>query len=154
MRRPVRWRPGLRGLACGPFPCSRCVLLNEVHRLANMLRLRPTTITLFATIFALFVAVTGCRSQNTPPDSTIETQVRSALSAASDVPGSQLEVEVANGIVTLTGSVACSDCGGQTTPGGTGTVEQSIGAIIRAVPGVQSVRFMTEPEPEEPAPGE
>jgi hypothetical protein len=48
---------------------------------------------------------------------------------------------VSDGIVTLTGSVLCDDCGGRSTPGGTGAVQQSVGALVRAVPGVERVEF-------------
>lgn len=93
---------------------------------------------------SLSILFTACASGTGLPDSEIEAQVRSALDLAADVPGPQLNVEVRNGLVTLTGSTACADCGGQATPGGDGTVEQSIGAVVRAVPGVVDVRFMTE----------
>lgn len=82
-----------------------------------------------------------------PSDAAIEEEVRTVLQSAADVPGSQLEVTVENGVVALTGSTECPDCGGQATPGGRATVEQSIGAIIRAVPGVQDVTFLTGSEP-------
>jgi len=68
------------------------------------------------------------------------------LLSAADVPGSQLEVVVTDGVVTITGSIECEPCGGRTTPGGSGTIAQSVGAIVRAVPGVESVRFLVESE--------
>ena len=95
-------------------------------------------------LLTLFLA-TGCAARSTTgiSDEALAEQVRTALVNASDVPGSQLSVEVEDGVVTLRGSLACSDCGGLATPGGAGTVEQSVGAIVRAVPGVREVRFAT-----------
>ena len=54
---------------------------------------------------------------------------------------------VAAGVVTITGSLACDDCGGLRTPGGIGTVQQSLGAVVRAVPGVEAVEFALDPGP-------
>ena len=48
--------------------------------------------------------------------------------------------------MTLTGSVVCDECGGRRTPGGFGTVQQSLGAVVRAIPGVESVEFELEYE--------
>ena len=31
----------------------------------------------------------------------------------------------------------CDGCGGSSTPGGAATVQQSLGAVVRAVPGVE-----------------
>ena len=56
-------------------------------------------------------------------------------------------MEVSDGIVTLTGSVVCEECGGRRTPNGSGTVQQSLGAVVRAIPGVASVEFQLEYEP-------
>jgi len=49
--------------------------------------------------------------------------------------------------VTISGSVVCQECGGRRTPGGSGTVQQSLGAVVRAIPGVESVEFELEYEP-------
>ena len=68
-------------------------------------------------------------------------------------PAYALTVEVSEGVVTVTGSVVCEDCGGRRTPGGFGTVQQSLGAVVRAIPGVQSVEFTLEYTPPEPPPG-
>jgi hypothetical protein len=74
-------------------------------------------------------------------DAELEARVESALASASDVPADSITVHVSDGIVTLTGSVLCDDCGGRSTPGGTGAVQQSVGALVRAVPGVERVEF-------------
>jgi hypothetical protein len=50
-------------------------------------------------------------------------------------------VQVQGGVVTLSGSVVCEGCGGNATPGGAGTVQQSLGAVVRAIPGVTELRF-------------
>jgi len=79
----------------------------------------------------------------TPADTAFAARVHAAIEAASDVPADSLSVvaEAATGLVDVVGSVMCADCGGNSTPGGTGTVQQSLGAIVRAVPGVQRVHF-------------
>lgn len=74
-------------------------------------------------------------------DSLLAARVEAAIEAASDLSADSIRVEVSEGVVTLTGSVVCDDCGGTRTPGGTGTVQQSLGAVVRAVPGVERVRF-------------
>ena len=67
--------------------------------------------------------------------------VEAAIARASDVPADAITVVVIDGVVTVTGSVVCEECGGRRTPGGFGTVQQSLGAVVRAIPGVQSVEF-------------
>ena len=42
-------------------------------------------------------------------------------------------MQVESGVVTLSGSVLCDGCGGNATPGGAGTVQQSLGAVVRAL---------------------
>ncbi len=75
------------------------------------------------------------------PDEALRARVEAALVAAADLPADSIAVAVRDGAVTLTGSVLCATCGGNATPGGAGTVQQSLGAVVRAVPGVTSVRF-------------
>lgn len=77
----------------------------------------------------------------TPADSALAARVTAAIEAASDVPADSIRVVASDGTVHLIGSVACDGCGGNSTPGGTGTVQQSLGAVVRAVPGVEGVRF-------------
>jgi osmotically-inducible protein OsmY len=74
-------------------------------------------------------------------DEALRARVEAALVAAADLPADSIAVAVQDGVVTLTGSVSCATCGGNATPGGAGTVQQSLGAVVRAVPGVTSVRF-------------
>ncbi len=82
-------------------------------------------------------AVTGSE-----PDTDLELahRVRVALDSASDLPR-ELSVEVSDGAVLVSGALACEDCGGNRTPGNIGTVQQSLGTVVRAVPGVTEVRF-------------
>ena len=100
-----------------------------------------------AVVVILSVGLMGCGPSG-PSDVVLKTRVEQALASASDIPADQIEVEVREGIVTLTGSVVCEDCGGRFTPARLGTVQQSLGAIVRAVPGVESVEFSFD-EPEE-----
>ncbi len=94
---------------------------------------------------ALVVALGGCRPSG-PSDAVLAERVELALAAATDVPEG-LEVEVIGGVVILTGSLLCEECGGARTPGGFGTIQQSIGAVVRAVPGVDGVEFSLRAEP-------
>jgi len=83
------------------------------------------------------------------PDELLQERVEAALASASDVPADAITVVVDGGVVTLTGSVVCQECGGRRTPGGFGTVQQSLGAVVRAIPGVESVEFELEYAPPE-----
>ncbi|MFM1896855.1 MAG: hypothetical protein RLZZ385_1929 [Pseudomonadota bacterium] len=74
-------------------------------------------------------------------DAHLQSQVESALLAATDLPGANFVVEVNGGVVAISGSLACETCGGYSTPGGAGNVQMTLGAVVRAVPGVQEVRF-------------
>jgi hypothetical protein len=74
-------------------------------------------------------------------DDALRARVEAALAEASDLPADSISVQVQGGVVTLSGSVVCESCGGTATPGGTGTVQQSLGAVVRAIPGVTSLRF-------------
>lgn len=73
-------------------------------------------------------------------DDNIRAQVESALENAADLPQS-FTVEVNEGVVLISGSMVCEDCGGMRTPGNIGTVQQSLGGVVRAVPGVMRVDF-------------
>jgi hypothetical protein len=88
----------------------------------------------------------------TPRDAVLQSRVEAALRASSDIPVDSIMVGVQEGVVTLTGSVICDDdaCGGNATPGGAGTVQQSLGAVVRAVPGVTDVRFVLRYRPLDP----
>ena len=99
----------------------------------------------FVPLLCAVAALTACDNGPTPaqvsPDEALEARVESALENASDLPANSLTVEVNDGIVTLTGSVVCEDCGGQRTPAGSATVQQNLGAVVRAIPGVERVEF-------------
>jgi len=90
-------------------------------------------------------ALTACSDQPAPaqdsPDDVLEARVESALENASDLSANSISVEASEGVVTLTGSVVCEECGGRRTPAGPATVQQSLGAVVRAVPGVERVEF-------------
>jgi osmotically-inducible protein OsmY len=64
-------------------------------------------------------------SENT----VLQTRIEQALADALDVDADTVTVEVARGVVTVRGQVA------------SGFEQQSVGAIVRAVPGVTQVRF-------------
>ena len=74
-------------------------------------------------------------------EQSLQQQVTAAIASASDLPADYLTVSVDSGTVRVTGSLACEDCGGMRTPGGEDTIQQTLGAVIRAVPGVGSVEF-------------
>ena len=120
------------------------------------MRKRVSTFHLALAICAGAVAnlgVTASAAAQSPMDLALKARVEAALVSASDVPADSLTVEVSSGVVTVTGSVVCDECGGRRTPGGFGTVQQSLGAIVRAIPGVESGEFTLEYAPREPPPG-
>ena len=96
-------------------------------------------------------ALGGCASPSTqgPSDEVLRARVQAALENAADVPGREITVEVADGVVTLTGQVSSDALRGVPYP--SATVQQSIGAVVRAVPGVKEVRFSIQIEPIPPA---
>ncbi len=98
-----------------------------------------TSAPLVALLLAAFLAVPG--SAQAVPDDALRVRVESVIASAADLPADSISVQVQNGVVTISGSVLCDGCGGNATPGGVGTVQQSLGAVVRAVPGVTSVRF-------------
>ncbi len=99
--------------------------------------------------FGAVLALGACASG--VPDELLQKRVEAALASASDVPADAITVMVSDGVVTLTGSVVCQECGGRRTPGGFGTVQQSLGAVVRAIPGVESVEFELEYAPPQDA---
>ncbi|HJN43527.1 MAG: BON domain-containing protein [Vicinamibacterales bacterium] len=92
-------------------------------------------------------AAGGCASGEAqrPSDDVLKTRVEAALANAEDVPGEEITVEVTDGVVTLSGKVPSDGQRGVPYPGA--TVQQSIGAVVRAVPGVEEVRFSIQIEP-------
>lgn len=91
-------------------------------------------------VAAILVALHAC-SPASDQEPSLQQQVMAAIAAASDLPSDSLMVAVENGTVIVTGSLQCEDCGGMRTPGGEDTIQQSLGAVIRAVPGVERVEF-------------
>ena len=94
-------------------------------------------------IVAVMVALAAAApaAAQTQADAALQARVEAALASASDVPADSISVQVRQGVVTLTGSVVCDGCGGNATPAGAATVQQSLGAVVRAVPGVERVAF-------------
>ena len=93
------------------------------------------------------LGVTASAGAQSPADLELKARVEAALVSASDVPADSITVEVRDGVVTLSGSVACEECGGRRTPPGFGTVQQSLGAVVRAVPGVARLEFKLRYQP-------
>ncbi len=95
-------------------------------------------------IVCLLLAGCGPEQGDTLPaldaDRDLAARVQSALASASDLPP-ELSVEVSDGVVLISGALACEDCGGNRTPGNIGTIQQSLGTVVRAVPGVTEVEF-------------
>ena len=111
---------------------------------------RRSALQLATVICALVVANLGApesASAQSPADLALKVRIEAVLVAASDVPADSITVAVSQGVVTLTGSVVCQECGGRRTPGGSGTVQQNLGAVVRAIPGVASVKFKLEYQP-------
>ncbi|MEQ1855530.1 MAG: BON domain-containing protein [Longimicrobiales bacterium] len=95
-----------------------------------------------ALLLGVFAGPVAAQTQPYPvPDDVLKARVEAAIAHAADLPADSLVVEASSGVVTITGSLLCNDCGGNATPSGTGTVQQSLGAVVRAVPGVAVVRF-------------
>ena len=108
---------------------------------------RTSTFHLVLMICAGVAMISGRAGAQSSSDEVLEERVESALENASDLPADSITVEVRGGVVTLTGSVACEECGGSRTPGGFGTVQQSLGAVVRAIPGVVRLEFELRYEP-------
>lgn len=73
-------------------------------------------------------------------DGQIKSQIESSIARSEDLP-QQIGVQVRDGVVTISGTLNCEGCGGMRTPGNFGTVQQSLGAVVRAVVGVREVIF-------------
>ena len=83
----------------------------------------------------------GSAAAQSSPDALLVDRVEAANVGASDLPANSIVVEASNGVVTITGSIVCEECGGNRTPPGVGAIQQSLGAGVRAVPGVERVEF-------------
>ena len=108
-----------------------------------------STISLLASFACSLLLLAGCGAEEsaTNPaadsDQDLVGRVEAALASAADLPDG-LSVQVSGGTVTISGALACEDCGGARTPGATGTIQQSLGTVVRAVPGVTEVRFQLD----------
>ena len=114
------------------------------------MRKRTSTFQLAVAICAGAIAnlgVTASAAAQSPADLALKVRIEAALVSASDIPADSITVEVRDGVVTLTGSVVCEECGGRRTPGGFGTVQQSLGAVVRAIPGVARLEFKLRYQP-------
>lgn len=69
------------------------------------------------------------RGTSSTADTVLRRRVEAALASATDVDGDRIQVVARKGVVTVSGHVS------------SGTEQQSVGAIVRAVPGVTEVRF-------------
>lgn len=70
-----------------------------------------------------------------PADRLLQSRVEAALSSAADLRGRKIMTQVQDAVVHVSGSVE--------TP----TELQSVGAIVRAIPNVKTVRFSIRVEP-------
>ena len=64
-----------------------------------------------------------------PGDDVLKARVEAALAGATDVDAARITVEARRGVVTVAGQVT------------NGFEQQSLGAVVRAVPGVDTVSF-------------
>ncbi len=92
-------------------------------------------------VYVLAACSFGVVSAQNHSDAELKGRVESALQGAADLPASTITVEATDGVVTLMGSVVCDLCGGSRTPPGVRTIQQSLGAVVRAIPGVKRIEF-------------
>ena len=92
-------------------------------------------------VLALLILLVAACGQEPDTDESLQQQVTDAIAAIPDLPADTLIVTSEGGRVHVSGSLECEDCGGMLTPAGKGTIQQTLGAVIRAVPGVESVQF-------------
>jgi hypothetical protein len=95
----------------------------------------------WALALGTIVGAPGATAAQSRADSVLTARVEAAVRAATDVPADSISVSARGGVVTLKGSLLCGDCGGNSTPGGTSTIQQSLSAVVHAVPGVERVVF-------------
>lgn len=94
----------------------------------------------FFSLIAISACDSGPAEEAMSNDDQLTLQVEAALASTTDVPQG-LIVEISQGHAHISGSLTCDDCGGMRTPGTIDTIQQSLGAIVRAVPGITSVEF-------------
>jgi osmotically-inducible protein OsmY len=104
---------------------------------ALVLGLGPVTVR--ARLLTAQEAVSSRAPSQTAADKALQTRVQAVLSNAADLRGRGIVAEVRGGVVTLTGKVA------------THFELQGLGAVVRAVPGVKTVRFAVQIEAPKPA---
>jgi len=90
---------------------------------------------------ALLLLLLAACSPEPTADELLQGRIEAAIDQASDLRLEGLILSTDQGVVTVSGALQCEDCGGMRTPGGIGVVQQSLGAVIRAVPGVEQVVF-------------
>jgi len=96
---------------------------------------------------AVSACIYGSAVAQSDPDAMLADRVEAAIVSASDLPVDSLTVEASDGVVTITGSLVCEECGGNSTPPGAATIQQSLGAVVRAVPGVERIEFNLQYRP-------
>ena len=94
-----------------------------------------TAAVILALVVALWGAASGlgCAAREVSSQlvgDNLQARVETALAVASDVDATGLKVTATGDVVTVTGHV------------GSGFEQQSVGAVVRAVPGVSEVRFI------------
>jgi len=95
-----------------------------------------------AVVMVLLAAcAAGVSGTQTSADAALEARVSAAIAGASDLPTDAFDITAEGGVVHIAGSVVCEGCGGMQTPGGIQTIQQTLGAVVRAVPGVERVEF-------------
>ena len=101
--------------------------------------MKKPTLTLILTWLILVISV-SC-SPVLSEDEQLQQNIEMAIANAADLPPGGFVVTATSGLVTISGSLDCEDCGGLRTPGGIDNIQQSLGAVVRAVPGVEQVQF-------------
>ena len=105
-----------------------------------MVKRLTAVVCLVLAVTATAAGVSGCSARTlgkATDDDVLKMRVETALASASDVNADSLTVAARRGVVTLTGYVA------------SGTEQQSVGAIVRAIPGVEGVSFSLRIEPQD-----
>lgn len=106
--------------------------------------------TIASLFFFSLIAISACDSGPVQEDAIssddrLKAQVERALASTPDIPPG-LSIEINQGHARISGSLNCEDCGGMRTPGNIDTIQQSLGAIVRAVPGITEVEFFFDSE--------
>ncbi|MEZ5488730.1 MAG: hypothetical protein R3F50_00225 [Gammaproteobacteria bacterium] len=98
------------------------------------------TIRQLSIVLVLLLLTASCEPA-VDQDELLLQRLSAAMAAAADLPQAGLTITVDGGAVLVSGSIDCEACGGTRTPGGVDTIQQNLGAVIRAVPGVGAVTF-------------